>query len=150
MNRSQLLAFMRAQKWAVQASLGPDATPQAAVIGVAVTDTFELVFDTLGTTRKAVNLRRNPKIALVIGWDEAQTVQYEGIADETRDAELDSLRNVYLSRFPDGVERQHWLDIAYFRVRPTWMRYSDFRNSDPNVETWSGESLTQLLSPSST
>jgi len=35
--------------------------------GVGVTDQFEIVFDTLASTRKAQNLRRNPRIALVIG-----------------------------------------------------------------------------------
>ena len=32
-----------------------------------VTDDFEVFFDTLDTTRKVRNLRRNPKIAFVIG-----------------------------------------------------------------------------------
>ncbi|TIX91065.1 MAG: hypothetical protein E5V24_14220, partial [Mesorhizobium sp.] len=31
--------------------------------------------------------------------------------------------------FPDGVERQSWPDISYFRVRPLWARFSDFRAS---------------------
>lgn len=142
---------MRAQPWAVQASSGSDGTPHAAVIGVAVSDAFELVFDTVGTTRKATNLRRNPKLAVVIGWDDAQTLQYEGLADEPHGAELEALRRVYLNRFPDGVERMSWPDIAYFRVRPTWMRYSDFRSTPPIIETWADSSLSQLVTtPSST
>ena len=79
MNQGELLAFMRAQKWAVEASVSDGGMPQAAVIGVAVTDAFELVFDTLSETRKAQNLRKNPNIALVLGWDDAQTLQYEGV-----------------------------------------------------------------------
>ncbi|HEX7450933.1 MAG TPA: pyridoxamine 5'-phosphate oxidase family protein, partial [Polyangiaceae bacterium] len=56
--------------------------PQAAVVGYAVSDDLELVFDTLGSTRKAHNLRRDSRVALVVGWDDDQTVQIEGIADE--------------------------------------------------------------------
>jgi pyridoxine/pyridoxamine 5'-phosphate oxidase len=67
------------------------------MVGFAVTDQFEIVFDTLRTTRKAQNLRQNPHIALVIGgWvpDDERTVQYEGEADEPSGAELDRLKQV--------------------------------------------------------
>jgi len=37
------------------------------MVGFAVADQFEIVFDTLQTTRKARNLRQNPHLALVIG-----------------------------------------------------------------------------------
>ncbi len=93
---------------------------------MAFTDHLEIVFDTLDSTRKCVNLRRCPKIAFVIGWDAETTVQYEGIADEPKGAELDRLKEAYFIPYPDGRERQKWAGITYFRVRPTWARYSDF------------------------
>lgn len=138
MNRVELLSFMRTQKWAVQASVSSGGTPQAAVIGVAVTDDLELVFDTLSDTRKAKNLRANPNIALVLGWDDGQTVQLEGMADEPSGEALAKIKQAYLARFPDGVERERWPNLAYFRVRPTWIRYSDFRGTDPVVVTFLG------------
>lgn len=145
MNGSDLLVFLRAQKWAVQASVAADYHPQAAVIGVGVTDHLEIVFDTMGDTRKAVNLRQNPKIALVIGWDDAQTVQIEGIADEPTDAVLDRVKQAYFAKFPDGRERERWAGITYFRVHPTWMRYSDFRGTHPTGRTWAGPALAKLI-----
>jgi pyridoxine/pyridoxamine 5'-phosphate oxidase len=75
MTRAELLAFIRRHRYAVQASTHDSGAPQAAVIGIAISDELELVFDTLGTSRKARNLRRDPRIALVVGWDEEQTVQ---------------------------------------------------------------------------
>ena len=36
MTRSELVAYLRAQAWAVQATVNDAAAPQAAVIGVAV------------------------------------------------------------------------------------------------------------------
>lgn len=132
--RAELLAFLRRHRYAVQASCAGDGAPQAAVIGIAVTDELELVFDTLGTTRKAGNLRKDPRIALVVGWDEAQTVQLEGLADEPAGAELDRLKRVYFERFPDGPERESWPHLTYFRVRPTWARYSDFREGGTVTE----------------
>jgi len=133
MTRAELIAFLRAQKWAVVASAGPGGAPQAAVIGVAVTDDLELVFDTLGSTRKAANLTRDPRIAVVIGWDDAQTVQLEGIADQPTGDERARLQRAYFDRFPDGPTRASWPGITYFRVRPTWIRYSDFRGAQPVI-----------------
>src|SRR5437773_8929024 len=67
MNPAELLDFMRHHSLAVQASVSAAAAPQGAVVGFVVTDRFELFFDTVDTTRKVQNLRRNPKIAFVIG-----------------------------------------------------------------------------------
>jgi hypothetical protein len=123
-----MLQFIRRHRYAVQASTAADGAPQAAVVGIAITDAAEVVFDTLGTSRKAQNLRREPRIALVVGWDEEQTLQLEGVADEPTGDELLRLKRVYLAAFPDGVERETWPDITYVRARITWARYSDFRS----------------------
>lgn len=134
MTRDELLSFLRRHRYAVQASTSADGAPQAAVIGVAVSDQLELVFDTLATSRKAQHLRRDARIALVVGWDEEQTVQLEGRADEPSGDELRRLQSVYFECFPDGLEREQWPDIAYFRVRLSWARYSDFRPNGNVVE----------------
>lgn len=133
---------MRAQKWAVEATVSPTNAPQAAVVGVAITDAFELVFDTLGSTRKAENLRRRPQMAFVLGWDDGQTVQYEGVADEPTGAELARVKQVYFERFADGPTREQWPGITYVRVRPTWIRYSDFRgDGEPVIVTLEAAAL---------
>ena len=127
MNRAELLAFLRRHRYAVQATTAADGSPQAAVVGIAVTDALEIVFDTLDTTRKLQNIRKDPRIALVIGWDEQQTAQLEGVADEPTDDELLRLKRVYFDAFPDSPEREQWPGISYVRVRVSWARYSDFR-----------------------
>jgi hypothetical protein len=137
--RAELLAFLRRHRFCVQASVGPSGGPQAAVVGYAVSDDIEIVFDTLGTTRKMHNLRRERRIALVVGWDDEQTVQIEGTADEPAGADLDRLKKVYFAAWPDGVARQAWKYITYVRVRPTWARYSDFRQNGRIVELNEGE-----------
>ncbi len=67
MRAAELLSFMRAHPLAVQASVSADGEAQAAVVGIVVTDEFEVFFDTSEETRKVANLRRNPRIAFVIG-----------------------------------------------------------------------------------
>ena len=147
MNRVDLLAFMRRHRVAVQTSVSSDGAPQAAIVGVAIGDDFELVFDTLQTSRKARNLRRDPRIALVLGgWGlgEEQTVQYEGIADEPAGAELERVRELYFSVYPDGRERLAWPGLIHVRVRPTWLRYSDFGTSPETILELSAAELAAL------
>jgi hypothetical protein len=136
MTRSELLRFLRGHTLAVQASVSPSLASQAAVVGFVVTDDFELFFDTLDVTRKAVNLRQNPRIAFVIGGltnGDERTVQYEGVADEPTGAELEHLKEFYFIRFPDGRERQKWRGLTYFRARPRWIRYSDYNQAPPII-----------------
>jgi hypothetical protein len=133
-NRVQLLEFLRRRRHSVQASVSADGAPQAAVVGYAVSDDLEIVFDTLGDTRKMANLRRDRRVALVVGWDDDQTVQIDGVADEPQGAELARIQGVYFAAWPDGVERRAWPGITYVRVRPTWARYSDFRPGGAVVE----------------
>ena len=141
MTQTELLAFLRAQSWAVEASVAATGAPQAAVIGVAVTDRCELVFDTLSSSRKHANLVRDPRTAFVVGWDHARTVQYEGLADQPTGAELVALQAVYFARYPDGPARLAWPDITYWRVRPTWIRYRDFNVDPPILVEWDQASI---------
>ena len=134
--RADILAFMRRYSLAVEASVSPAGGPQAAVIGFIVTDDFEVVFDTVETTRKAVNLRRNASCALVIGGmsdGEERTVQLEGITDEPAGADLERLKQLYFVRFPDGRDRQRWPGLTYIRVRTRWLRFSDFSQTPPAI-----------------
>ena len=133
MDRLGLLAFLRKHRLCVQASVAELGAPQAAVVGYAVSDRLELIFDTLSSTRKAQNLRRDSRIALVI-WDGEQTLQLEGLADEPSAEELLRLKPIYLRAFPDGVEREKWPGITYVRVRPHWARFSDFGKGGAIVE----------------
>jgi len=115
------------------------AAPQAAVVGFAVSDQLELVFDTLESTRKYGNLVADPRVALVIGWDDAITAQIEGVADVLEGAELARLRDVYFGPYPDGRERLAWPGITHVRVRPTWVRVSDFTRDPPSIVELCGD-----------
>lgn len=69
MTRSRRLRFLRAQSWAVKASVYVEGKPASAVIGAAVTERPELAFDAFPTSREAGQLRGNPRSALLMGWD---------------------------------------------------------------------------------
>jgi hypothetical protein len=136
MTRDDLLTFVREHRWAAVSTVSPSGDPQCSVVRMVATDAFEVVFDTTDTTRKATNLRHNAKVALVIGWDDNQTIQIEGLADEPGGPELERLKQVYFSTYPDYCRtRQLMKGLIYFRVRPKWMRYSDFRENPASVIT---------------
>ena len=116
-SRAQVLEFIRSHSIGVQASVSHELRPQAAAVGFAITDAFELFFDTTESTRKAANLRTNAHAAFVIGGvgDGERTVQFEGIADEPIGDELAELKARYFSRFPEGSERASWPGIMACR-----------------------------------
>lgn len=133
MTRAELVQFLRRHKLAVEASVSADEKPQAAVVGFAVSDALELVFDTLESTRKCRNLKANPSVALVVGWDDEITAQIEGVADFPAGDELERIRECYFLAYPDGRDRLSWPGITHVRVRPTWLRYSDFTKDPPLI-----------------
>jgi general stress protein 26 len=147
MTRKELLAFMRSERFVAQASVSSDYAPQAAVVGIAVSDDFEIVFDTLHNSRKATNLRANPSIAFVIGGlhdSDTRTIQYEGIADTPTGDELVRVREIYFKVFPDGRERLTWPGITHVRVRPTWVRYSNYGPTPPLILEFDAAALRVL------
>lgn len=132
----ELLAFLRRHRYVVQASVTPSGAPQAAVVGIAVSDDFELVFDTVETSRKCRNLRHNPRLAFVLGGSgpgATITAQYEGYADEPAGEDRDRIMRLYFAVFPDGRDRLSWPGLTYVRVRPAWIRISDFALQPPGI-----------------
>jgi len=126
-------AFISKHRYAVLSSLAKNATPQSALIGIAVSPKLEIIFDTVKSSRKYPNLIGNPRCSLVIGWENEQTLQYEGIAGEPTGEELSRYQKIYFATWPDGPARLSWPGLTHFVVRPTWLRYSDFNQSPPQI-----------------
>ncbi|MBV8527243.1 MAG: pyridoxamine 5'-phosphate oxidase family protein [Candidatus Dormibacteraeota bacterium] len=138
--------FIAAQQLAVVATRGPDGAPQAALVGIAITDRFELVFDSVQSSRKVLNIRRDSRVAVVVGgtMQDERTVQVDGVADEPTGDEGERVREAYFRRWPDGRERQSWAGITYVRITPQWLRFSDWTVSPAVVAEWvRGEELLQ-------
>jgi uncharacterized pyridoxamine 5'-phosphate oxidase family protein len=139
MERNELLAYLRSQRLGVLGTVASSGEPQAALVGYAVTPDFELLFDTLRTTRKYRNIIGNPRISFTIGntvgSGDERTAQYEGVAEELVGEALVRLQPVYFAAWPDGIDRIQWPHITWFVIRPRWIRYSDF--NVPMTQEWS-------------
>ena len=134
MNVEEVYAFMNRERLAVLATTDAQGRPEAALMGFAVTPQLEIIFDTVKTSRKYPNLKKNPRVAWVIGCTAEITVQYEGIAQELEGEELAKYKKTYFAVFPDGPTRQSWPGITYFVVRPKWVRYCDYNPGTRRIE----------------
>ena len=115
MTEADLYKFLIQCKLGVLGTIGDAGTPQSALVGIAVTEGLEIVFDTVKNSRKYPNLIARPACSFVVGWAGEKTVQYEGQAEELSGSELQRCQKVY------------------FIVRPRWIRYSDFDQNPPLI-----------------
>jgi general stress protein 26 len=133
-NVEEVFEFMRSGRLAVLSTADEQGRPEAALMGYAVTPELEIIFDTVKTSRKYPNLKKNPRVAWVLGCSSEITVQYEGMAQELEGAELAKYKKTYFAAFPDGPARQSWPGITYFVVRPKWVRYCDYHPEKRRIE----------------
>ena len=150
MQLEELYNFIHARKLAVISTTSSAGNPQSALVGVAVSPELHIVFDTIKSSRKYTNLKADPRISLVSGWDSEITVQYEGIAVEPEGEALQQAKNLYFQTWPDGVNRQQWPGITWFLVTPRWIRYSDFTSGRIEESNFPPIALTSTPSASST
>jgi uncharacterized pyridoxamine 5'-phosphate oxidase family protein len=134
MNVDEVFRFMDGERLAVLATASECGQPEAALMGFAVTPELEIIFDTVNSSRKYPNLKKNPWVAWVIGCTTEVTVQYDGVAEELHGAELAKYKKIYFAKFPDGPEREKWAGITYFVVRPSWVRYCDYNPATRRIE----------------
>ncbi|HEY1803349.1 MAG TPA: pyridoxamine 5'-phosphate oxidase family protein [Terracidiphilus sp.] len=135
MDNAALHAFMARFRYGVLSSTSRAGSPQSALVGIATTPELEIVFDTVKSSRKYPNLIERPSCSFLIGgWDSEQTVQFEGIAREPEGEELRRYQEAYFAVWTDGPARMSWPGIAYFVVRPRWIRFSDFDQRPPLIE----------------
>ena len=125
MSRKKFLyTFFHSRMIAVFSTIGPNTIPEAAVMEFGDTPNLELIFGTLRTTRKYQNLKRNPHIACVIGWEAGETVQYEGIAEELEGELRERYTRMMFAKNTAFKHWEHMSSMTYFRVLPCWIRYS--------------------------
>ena len=125
-NKKLISDFIKKHNLAVLATVDSEGKPEAAVIKFSVRDELNLIFDTSNRFRKYENLKNNRNAAVVIGWDQNITVQYEGITYELSGEELAECKVAHVAKFPDFAKFADADETRYFKINPIWIRYSDF------------------------
>ncbi len=134
MTHADLHRFIAQCKLGVLSTLAEASAPQSALVGIAVTQKLEIIFDTVKSSRKYPNLIARRRCSLVIGWAGEQTVQYEGEAEKLQGQELKRCQEVYFQAWPECRTHLAWPGIVYFVVQPRWIRYSDFDQNPPFIQ----------------
>ena len=134
MDIQEVFQFMHKERLGVLTTATSTGQPQAALMGFAVTPELEIIFDTVRSSRKYPNLKKNPRVAWVVGCTSEVTVQYEGEAEELEGTALAKYKPIYFQKFPDGPARENWAGMTYFVVRPKWVRYCDYNPSSHRIE----------------
>lgn len=132
--KKTILEFLKTQLLGVIATVDSVSNkPESALVAFSETDHLELIFGTLNDTRKFANLQHNPHVAFVITGGEI-TVQYEGVARLAgTPEETDEYRTIHLTKNPAAKKFAHLAQQQFFKVRPTWIRYSNFSIKPPSV-----------------
>lgn len=118
---------MDSHKLCVISTIHTDGGPEAAVIGFGQTEKLEVIFGTNNTSRKYQNLTQNNHVAIVIGWENGETMQYEGVARELREDEIRIVEEHYLKKSPESTKHRDNPQNRYFIVTPTWIRLTDLK-----------------------
>lgn len=133
--KQTVLDFLKGMDLGAVATSSPKSGPEVALVNFAMTDDLELVFETIQDTRKCINLQEDPRVAFM-AWRGDQTLQYEGTADEPDDNPRSDLLDVYFKNVPDALSHRGWPGLVYVRVKPRWLRLSQYG------QTWSKNELT--------
>lgn len=129
MTKDDVLKFISDRQFTVIATKS-EPYPESACIEFG-NDGFTLIFDTNKVSRKFRNIQNSPEVSLVIGWENEQTVQYEGIATLLSEGEeLERLKKAYFKKSPEAQKWESKEGMVYFKVEPKWVRYTDL-NFDP-------------------
>ncbi|AKM78683.1 TPA: hypothetical protein DDZ49_02475 [Candidatus Wolfebacteria bacterium] len=139
--KQEALDFLKQHVIAVVATTDEDHKPNAATVLYHIDDDMNLFFMTRKQTRKYANIRRNGRIAVVVGTgDGPGTIQAEGEASVIEDGlekffaevkENKMLKELYYGPFlllPGA-------DLAVVRIRLDWMRYLHL-NTDTQTEEY--------------
>jgi general stress protein 26 len=142
-DKQKILAFLAHHHLTVIATTDlKNRYPESALIAFTYNDKLELFFQTNKYSRKAVNLRKNPGVAFVIGLGltELGTIQYQGKAEQLESQEeIDKCKQSFIARKsptakPEYLEHP---DAIYFKVTPVWLAYIDYRQPKADViEEW--------------
>lgn len=132
-----ILAFLKNWPMATISTIMPGLLqPESALIAFAQTDKLEIIFESFADTRKWRNLQKNQHVALVVGWDVKRhiTLQYEGLANAIPVSEIEKYATIFLAKdTPCSETFLHDPRVRLFKVRPTWIRYSDYTGTVPVI-----------------
>jgi uncharacterized protein YhbP (UPF0306 family) len=140
---AQVRALLARRNTLTLATLGLEGDPQAADLYYAETDGLTLYFVSVPGSRHALNIARNPRVAVTIHadserWRDIRGVQLEGTCAPVDGAERAGAWARYTAKFPfvladaallaPGAQAQVARalgQVSIYRITPHWLRWID-------------------------
>jgi len=133
MTQQDLYYYMHKFIDGVISTCGKNGQPESAVVGLGQTDKLEIIFGTNHSTRKYKNIIENPHVSFVL-WEENTTMQYEGVATELFGEEKQRLIEIFHTKVPSAAHFKNQQGQVYFKITPTWIRFTDYKNKTSPVQ----------------
>lgn len=149
--RKAALAFLKAHRTGVLATISPEGAPHTRLVYYACDDAFIIHFLTLKGTRKAVDLASHRQAAFTVAAEQVpQALELEGTVEDvtetaTIDSTLSKLTENWLSNPSYGAPLTRFdagSIITYYRLTPTWIRWGDFTSGHKTADV-----LTNISAP---
>lgn len=131
--RDAIREFLASQTLGVVSTVNGKGDPESALVAFSETPELSIVFGTSNMSRKFANITANPHVSFVIATDERE-VQFEGVAHETKDEELNFSRALHLAKNPSSKKYADRDDQRFFIVTPTWLRNTDYSTDPDTIE----------------
>src|ERR1700729_645309 len=79
MTLEEVFDIAKSKRYLVVSTVDESGAPESALMGFALTQAKEFVFDTLSTSRQGVNLAPNPAAGVVVGLEYYISFQNQGL-----------------------------------------------------------------------
>ena len=132
--KEKILSLFKRNEFGVLATNSESGSPESAVMAFSETDDLCIVFGSFKDTRKNKNIAKDPHVSVVIGYENSTSVQFEGVATAVEGGEREILEEAHCQKNDGSQMFRNDLRQEYFKVVPTWIRYSNF-SVDPQ-EVW--------------
>lgn len=124
--KQEIVEFLNTQQLGRIATLGSDGYPQVANVAFSQNDALELIVGTSETSRKAMNIMHDSRVAFETTDPEKNyTIQFEGNAYRLSAEEFKGRSNAHFKKLPDSLPFKDLKGQAYFLLKLSWIRFSD-------------------------
>jgi general stress protein 26 len=124
------------QKICVLSTVNPDHTPESAVMGYAIREDGNIIFNTNRNSRKWSNIAVNQSVSICVGWDmRVPFIQIEGVAVKIENGtNYTTNEEFYFSCHPNSLAYKGNPDTVFISVRPLWIRFSNMSITPYSIE----------------
>lgn len=122
----KVLSLLERNEFGVVATNSDDGAPESAVVAFSEIPELCVIFGSFKDTRKNKNITRNQYVSIVVGWEHSTTVQMEGRAELVSGEEREKLEQAHCNKNEGSQKYRNDPRQEYFKITPTWIRYSDF------------------------